>query len=74
MSQQTIKSILYSCTGDNGLPELTVEEAHTAILKLIKEMVPDRADTFGKEYPPDIGFNQCRQTFLDRLEEMEKQT
>ena len=82
MSQQTIRGCLRDleliAIGVHGLDdgEKFASDAHTAILKLIKEMVPEEKDGAGdREQGAEFdGWNSCRQTFLDRLEEMDKQT
>ena len=82
MSQQTIKlrEILHDFAltyrvESRETRKQDIDKASTAILKLIKEMVPEW------DYPGTIydlylsgkrdGFNLCKRTFLDRLAEME---
>ena len=84
MSQQTIREILShtclskagckDCQFKNDLCDDCFKEAHTAILKLIKEMVPEEevlAYDTEFEHGDIVGYNACRKEILDRLEEME---
>lgn len=90
MSQQTIKlmeilkGLHIYVDGDATayIDDSDYEEALQAILKLIKEMVPEKqvyqSDPLGgpddaEDVAAVYGFDKCRKTFLDRLEEMEKQ-
>lgn len=81
MSQQTIDEILrrvgieyggYDDSIKDGMP-MTLKEAHAAILKLIREMVPgEKAQGQLMTWTEAAQWNLCRQNFLTRLEEMER--
>lgn len=78
MSQQTIKlrEILHRLNDEHNTTGC-IYRAESAILKLIKEMVPEEQklslDAYLDEEVAEVkSWNACRQTFLDRLEEMER--
>ena len=74
MSQQTIREILNThylgtAAGDKEI----MKDSITAILKLIREMVPGEQEyaVSYSEGSHNRGWNTCRKEILDRLEEME---
>ena len=79
MSQQTInlREILHDFAltyrvESRETRKQDIDKASTAILKLIGEMVPKEHQQWKnrKEQTLNGAWNSCRQTFLDRLEEI----
>jgi len=69
--EMTIKDILKKhchIVKIDGIETIGPNVAHTAILKIIEDMVPEKhLYANGAEA---LGWNECRQTFLDRLEQL----